>query len=172
MGLIICTMYAEAIADIVRKHSLEYHIYADDTQIYIFFDRDRVGNAVCRLEVGVSEIGAWMKPKMLKMSDNKTTLLCVTRKGFWTMPVSPSVTIGNCCIQPAKQVSNLRNTGTIRRYLTVDAAACLVYTVSYHQVWTRVMLSCMVFPSTRSHDFRDYRTCRPGLSLELRSRPA
>ena len=42
-----------------------------------------------------------------KLSDNKTELLCVTRKGFRTMPVPPSLTIGECRIQSAKQVRNL-----------------------------------------------------------------
>ena len=151
MGTILYTMYAAQIADITWKHGLKYHFYADDTQIYIFFDRDRMENAVSPLEVCVSEIRTSMKPNILKLSDDKTELLRATRKGFREMPFSPSTTIGDCCSQPAKQVRNLgvmfdehmtmgaqvsavpssahfhlRNIGTIRGYLTEDPAVYLV----------------------------------------------
>ena len=134
-----------------------------------------------------------MKPNLLKLSDNKTELLCVTRKGFRTMPVSASVTIGDCCIQPSNQVRNLgvrfdehmtmgpqvsavcssghfhlRNSRTIRRYLTVDSAACLVHAFISSRLDQG---NALLYPqSTGSHDFRDHRTCRFGLSLELRSK--
>lgn len=152
MGPILYTLYAAPIADIIRKHRLRYHIYADDTQLYIFFDSDGVDNAVSRIEACVADIRAWMKPNMLKLSDNKSELLWVTRKGVQTVPVSPPVTIGDCVIQPTKQVRNLgvmfdehmtmeaqisamcksghfhlRTIGSIRKYLTVEATECLVH---------------------------------------------
>ena len=40
MGPILYSMFAGPITDTVRKHGLKYHIHADDTQIYSFFDAD------------------------------------------------------------------------------------------------------------------------------------
>ncbi len=38
LGLILFTIYMLLpLGELIRKHGLEYHIYADDTQIYIAF---------------------------------------------------------------------------------------------------------------------------------------
>lgn len=154
MGPILYTMYAAPIGDVIRRHRLRYHIYADDTQIYTFFETEEVDDAVSRIEACAAELSAWMKVNMLKLSDGKTELLYLTRKATRTVPDPPAtpVTIGDCTIQPAKQVRNLgilfdehmtmdaqisaicsaghfhlRNIGANRRYLTTDAAECLVH---------------------------------------------
>jgi len=38
LGAILLTVYNSTTADIIRKHGLNYHCYADDTQIYISID--------------------------------------------------------------------------------------------------------------------------------------
>ena len=75
MGQILYTMYAAPIGDIIRKHGLSYHIYADDTQIYIFFEMDKVDTAIARIEACGAEMRAWMKANMLKLSKGKTELI-------------------------------------------------------------------------------------------------
>ena len=150
MGPILYTMYAEPIGAIIRKHGLRYHIYADDTQIYVFFDMDGVDDVVARVEACAAEIRMWMRANLLKLSDGKTEVLFITRKG--TTPITTPVTIGDSSVQPVKKVRNLgvlfddcmkmepqisamcsaghfhlRNIGTIRKYLTVESAECLVH---------------------------------------------
>ena len=147
MGPILYIMYAAPIGDIISKQGLQYHIYADDTQIYIFFETNGVENAVARIEACTTVIRVWMKANMLKLSDNKTELLYLTRNGTQIISGSHPVTIGDTSIQPVKQVRDLgimfdehmtmqaqisaicssghfhlKNIGTIRRYLTVDSA--------------------------------------------------
>ena len=57
-------MYTRPIGDIIRRHGLSYHIYADDTQIYVFFDVDGVDDAVARIEACAAEIRLWMNAFM------------------------------------------------------------------------------------------------------------
>ena len=51
-------MNAAPIDDIIRKHRLSYHIYADDTQIYIFFEMGEVDTVIARIEACAAKIRA------------------------------------------------------------------------------------------------------------------
>ena len=55
-------MYTKPIWDIIRRHGLMYHVYADDTQIYFTLkpSPDNWYDAITRMENCVSEVKAWM----------------------------------------------------------------------------------------------------------------
>ena len=105
LGPIVYTMYTRPIGDIIRRHGLSYHIYADDTQIYVFFDVDGVDDAMARIEACAAEIRLWMNANKLKLSYGKTELLVITRKGTLTTPIF--VTVGECSVKPGKQTRHL-----------------------------------------------------------------
>ena len=63
-------MYTKPIGDIIRRHGLMHHVYADDTQIYFTLkpSPDNWSDAITRMENCVSEVKAWMELNLLKLS--------------------------------------------------------------------------------------------------------
>ena len=58
------------VADILKSHDLQYHFYADDTQLYITFKIDSADDACLaksRVEHCVEEIDRWMILKQVKV---------------------------------------------------------------------------------------------------------
>ena len=58
LGLILYLLYKLPIRDIIRRHGLNYHLYADDTQLYLSFKSipaEQAGS-IAKIEACVSEI--------------------------------------------------------------------------------------------------------------------
>ena len=72
LGPVLFTMYMSPVGDILRDHGISHHFYADDTQIYVFFDV-RDSNKACELlEKCVRNVKTWMLINGLKLNDEKT----------------------------------------------------------------------------------------------------
>ena len=68
-------IYIIPIGRIIRKHSISYHMYADDIQIFLDFkpsDPTSIETALSRLSACIFEIKVWMTKNMLKLNDSKT----------------------------------------------------------------------------------------------------
>jgi hypothetical protein len=74
IGPLMFVTYTLPVGDILRKHNICFHVYADDTQLYVSFNPKIPGaaqNALKRLENCISELQTWMNSNKLKLnSDN------------------------------------------------------------------------------------------------------
>ena len=148
------TIYTKPVGAICKRHGLEYHFYADDSQLYLSFkptDRDTRAEAICRVEACLKDILAWMHGNMLKQNADKTEVIVFTSERNAGMVNDISVTVGDLDIKPSSYVRNLgawldsrvdmerhvnsvckfcfgqiRQIGHIRKYLTMDATKSLV----------------------------------------------
>ena len=147
--------YSSPLAKIAEKHTVYYHLYADDTQLYIMFNAGDGANAVTRLEACISEIRQWMMNNMLKLNDKKTEFMVLgSRRTIQNVCDITSLQVGDSSIEStsvARNIGavmdrtldmhdhvksickssyiNLRNISRIRKYLTEDAAAILVHSL-------------------------------------------
>ncbi|XP_068675919.1 protocadherin Fat 4-like [Montipora foliosa] len=62
LGPILYLLYTSPIGDIIRRHELNYHLFADDTQLYLSLKPTPAGQAGSIAKIGacVSEIDSWM----------------------------------------------------------------------------------------------------------------
>ena len=70
-------MYTKLVSDIIQRHGLSHHSYADDTQLYMTMDHSNNNwrDGMAHIQLCVSEIREWMNQNMLKLNDNKTLCL-------------------------------------------------------------------------------------------------
>ena len=74
-------MYTRPVGDIVRQHNLQYHGYADDSQLYIVIKPTKEwGQISSKVRACVADVAGWMNDNMLKLNQKKTELIVFTLK--------------------------------------------------------------------------------------------
>ena len=77
LGARLITMYVYSLTTIIQRHSLQYHTYADDTQIYLQCDNhhDAINAAIIRLQNCILEVIKWLTSNALKINEEKTEFI-------------------------------------------------------------------------------------------------
>ena len=74
-GSVLGPMYLLPLGAILRYHNIGYHIYADDTQLYISFKCKDPLESLTKLNMCISDIRVWMIKNKLKINDSKTEFI-------------------------------------------------------------------------------------------------
>ena len=134
------TMYTTPVGAICKKHGLEYHFYADDSQLYLSFkptDQVTRAEAIRRIEACLKDILSWMQGNMLKQNAGLVNGIsvavgdsdirpssCVRNLGAWLdsrMDMEQHVnSVCKSCFGQIRQIDHNR------QYLTTDAIKSLV----------------------------------------------
>ena len=99
--------YMLPLSAILRFHKIDYHVYADDTQIYVSFKCDDLSQALDKINICISGIRIWMILNKLKINDAKTEFI-VFRSSMLKHDLSDlSVNVGDTIIKPSLKVRDL-----------------------------------------------------------------
>ena len=128
-------MYTKPLSDIIQRHGLSHHYYADDTHLYMTMDNSNNNwrDGLTRIQLCVSETREWMNQNMLKLNDDKTELIVFTSKYKQDLYNDLSITIGDT-VMDCQHVSytsktyrfHLRNISKIKKYIPQDTGVVLV----------------------------------------------
>ena len=152
LGPIKFCLYLLPLGAILRKHDIGYHIYADDTQLYISFKSKEPLECLEKLNSCISDIRVWMIKHKLKINDAKTEFIIFRSPLLRTDLSSVSISVGDSqilssskdrdlgvvfdeCLSLDAHISaicksthfHLRNIGRVRNLITTDAAAQLIH---------------------------------------------
>ena len=94
LGPILYLLYTAPLVEIMRSHGLDYHFYADDTQLYISFKDCDVDVAMLRVANSVADIYHWMDVNELKLNHDKTEIILIYSR-YHTRPLFSYFSMGN-----------------------------------------------------------------------------
>ncbi len=101
-------MYGKPIGVIIRIHGMDYHVYADDSQLYLVLaSKQGVHAALSSLQNCVRDIKLWMANNWLKLNEEKTEIIYFQSKFLRTPFPTPPLQLGDSLIVPAESVKNL-----------------------------------------------------------------
>ena len=78
LGPIEFIIYTTILGAILRHYSINYHIYADDIQLYCSFDVNSPSEAISQIHSCTSDIRTWMIMNKLKINDDETEFPIIT----------------------------------------------------------------------------------------------
>ena len=75
------TMYTRQLSDVIKKHDVIHHSYADDTQIYIHSEDNPEARweATDKLQRCIADICEWMEMNALRLNEEKTEYIIFSR---------------------------------------------------------------------------------------------
>ena len=107
LGPLLFSLYTSPISQIFTKTSISYHLYADDTQIYISFSPSQSFDSLSLLSSTLDEVYAWLTSNRLSVNPSKTEFLIIGNSQQRKKIQSSSIVFCGNIISPSSTARSL-----------------------------------------------------------------
>ncbi len=109
LGPQLFNIYTQPLQGIIQDHGINYHMYADDLQLYFSCQQvqEDIDGSMAKLEACVSDIQQWMVDSYLKLNEDKTEFIVLGSKRQLSKITPPLLHIGSSSVSPVEQAHNL-----------------------------------------------------------------
>lgn len=107
LGPVLFTIYTSSLGRLLQQHNINYHFYADDTQLYISCKPQDIDSAIARMEACISDIYRWMCSHHLKLNSEKTEFLIISSKSASKKFIAPSIHVNGHSVNSSTVVRNI-----------------------------------------------------------------
>ena len=133
LGASLYTLYEKPLSEFIQRHSELNHTYADDTPIYVKFNKNCPASmqmALCQLEHCIADISCWMSQNGLQLNHEKTEWIIFN--GNTNLIKDVELHIGTQTIQQSKVIRNLGV--KLDSELTLQSQISDACRISYYQM--------------------------------------
>uniref|UniRef100_A0A8P4G3Q0 Reverse transcriptase domain-containing protein n=1 Tax=Dicentrarchus labrax TaxID=13489 RepID=A0A8P4G3Q0_DICLA len=106
LGPILFTLYMLPLGNIIRNHSINFHCYADDTQLYLSIKPNEI-NQLSKLQTCLKDIKSWMTCNFLMLNSEKNEILVLGPKNLRDSLSKDIVTLDGINLASSTTVRNL-----------------------------------------------------------------
>ena len=102
-------LYVQPLRGLIREHSIHFHHYADDLQLYAHFDLNKssLESTSSRMQDCICDVQSWFSNNKLKMNPDKTLIIVFVPPYCNTMVDNINIKIGSLDIDVVYSVTNL-----------------------------------------------------------------
>ena len=107
LGPLLFTLYTTPLSHLLTDSSLQFHFYADDTQIYISFSSSDSSQALAKLSSTLDHVHSWFCANRLVVNPSKTEYLLIGTRQQRTKVADSSISFKNIALCHTDSARNL-----------------------------------------------------------------
>ena len=108
LGPVLFILYTQPLFNLISKHAVSHHAFADDNQLYKISTLDAIHQSIETLQNCTIDVKSWMTANKLQLNDNKTeAMIIISNRMSVHSPLLSVIHIGDADVPFVSSVKNL-----------------------------------------------------------------